>query len=134
MQKTIKKKKNHPQAYHPNIVVIYFNQNKYNINQKKLRQKYFQMLTMIIINDKINCWSLFKNRTVFPISLKTMLPCVPKLVPTGYDIWVRLINVKATKTPEINISWTQGVVTTHALRCNRESKVSKALLTKLAWV
>lgn len=80
------RRKNHPQAYHPNIVVIYFNRNKSNINQRKLRQKYFQMLTLIIINDKINCWSLFKSRTVFPISLKTMLPCVPKLVSKGYDI------------------------------------------------
>lgn len=64
-----------------------------------------------------------------------MLLFVPELVPTGYDIWVRLIKVKARKTSEINISWVPGVVTTHALRCcNGESKVYEPPLIKLAWL
>ena len=97
IQESIKKKKITPQAYRSNIVTIYFNWNKWNINQKKLRQ-----------NDQINCWSVFKSRKDFPISLKKGQCCyLFQSQSQQYDIWVRLIKVKATKTPKINISWTQ---------------------------
>ena len=70
---------------------------------------------------------------MYQFKVKTILLFVPQLVSTGYNIWVRLIKVKATKTPKINISWAQGGVTTHALRCNGEGKVSEVPLIKLPW-